>query len=115
MSDINAPATIPHDAEGQVQVMEHHGPSDGAYVRIAVGLAFITALEVGWSYSHVTGVGFLIPLLIMMTIKFVVVASNFMHLKFDNKLLTRVFYAGLLLAIGVYIAALSSLHFWAGN
>jgi hypothetical protein len=35
-----------------------------------------------------------------------------MHLKFDSNLFTRVFVSGLLLAVGVYIAAVTSLHIW---
>jgi cytochrome c oxidase subunit 4 len=43
-----------------------------------------------------------------MAIKFVIIAAFFMHLKFDSKILTRVFYAGLFLAVGVYVAALTT-------
>jgi len=95
----------------------HHGPTDIYYVRIAIALAVITAIEVAWSYLPVwdDATGFkafveVAGLLVMMAIKFVVVASNFMHLKFDSKILTRIFYAGLGLAIAVYLAALTSLH-----
>jgi hypothetical protein len=35
-----------------------------------------------------------------------------MHLYFDNRFLTYVFYAGLVLALMVYLAALSSMHFF---
>jgi cytochrome c oxidase subunit 4 len=44
----------------------------------------------------------------LMALKFVMVAALFMHLKFDNKLLTRLFYGGLFLAVGVYVAALAT-------
>lgn len=91
----------------------HHGPTDRYYIRIAVALAVITAVEVAWSYLPIwedaSGLKSFIEvggLLAMMAVKFVVVASNFMHLKFDDKVLTRLFYAGLLLAIGVYVVAL---------
>ena len=107
------------------EVVDHdhdhsHGLSDGGYVRIAIILAVITALEVAWSYLPMwedsTGAKPLVEiggLLFMMAIKFVVVASNFMHLKFDDKLLTRIFYAGLFMAVAVYTAALTTLHvFW---
>ena len=40
------------------------------------------------------------------------VAAQFMHLKFDNKILTRIFYGGLFLAIGVYLIALSTFRIW---
>jgi len=48
----------------------------------------------------------------MMAIKFVMVVSYFMHLKFDNKLFSWLFYAGLFLAVGVYVTALSTFHFF---
>jgi cytochrome c oxidase subunit 4 len=35
-----------------------------------------------------------------------------MHLKFDNKIFTMAFYTGLGLAIFVYVAALSTFHFF---
>ena len=44
----------------------------------------------------------------MMGFKFFIIAAYFMHLRFDNELLTRVFYAGVVLAVGVYIIMLST-------
>ena len=111
-----ATATVPTDAHGEVEVTEAHHPTDLYYVRIAVALAVLTAIEVALSYiPGLKGLALLAPLMVIMAIKFVVVASNFMHLKFDNKLLTRVFYSGLLLAVGVYIAVLTTLHVFAGK
>lgn len=80
--------------------------SDTLYIQIALGLAFLTALEVAWPYIVDDGPVLMWPLLVVMAIKFVIIAAFFMHLKFDSKILTRVFYAGLLLAVGVYVAAL---------
>ena len=51
-------------------------------------------------------------LLAMMVIKFVMVVSIFMHLKFDNKIFSYMFYSGLILAILVYVAALASFSFF---
>jgi cytochrome c oxidase subunit 4 len=51
-------------------------------------------------------------LMIMMVVKFIMVVSYFMHLKFDNKLFSWIFYAGLILAIGVYCVALATFHFF---
>ena len=48
----------------------------------------------------------------MMVIKFVMVVSYFMHLKFDNKMFSFLFYAGLVLAIGVYAAFLATFKFF---
>ena len=55
----------------------------------------ITAAEVTLTYLDV-GPLFLPALLIMMVAKFLIVVSFFMHLKFDNKLFSFLFYLGLL-------------------
>ena len=55
---------------------------------------------------------FMPALLIMMTIKFFMVVLLFMHLRFDNRLFSVLFYAGLFLAVFVYIVALATFHFF---
>jgi cytochrome c oxidase subunit 4 len=95
--------TETHEAE--------HGMSNAGYVRIALILAAITALEVSTYYVDF-GPFFMPSLMIMMVIKFLMVVSYFMHLKFDNKLFSWIFYAGLILAIGVYCVALATFHFF---
>jgi cytochrome c oxidase subunit 4 len=47
-----------------------------------------------------------------MIVKFVIVVSYFMHLKFDNKLFSYLFYSGLILAIAVYAGALATFKFF---
>ena len=88
-----------------------HGMSNAGYVRIAVILAAITGLEVATYYVDF-GALFLPSLLLMMAVKFVIVVSFFMHLKFDNKLFSWVFYAGLILALTVYAIFLATFHFF---
>ena len=95
----------PHEGEGG-----HKGDSE--YGKVAASLACITAVEVAWSYSGAEHIALIAPLLIIMAIKFGCVGSYFMHLKYDNRLLNRVFYMGVVLAAGVYIAARLSLHFF---
>jgi len=87
--------------------------SDLAYVKIALILAFITALEVTITYIDI-GPIFLAVLLVLMAIKFFTVVAYFMHLKFDNRVFTWLFYTGLGLAIFVYCTALATFHFF-GN
>ena len=70
-------------------------------------------MEVTISYVHV-GPIFLPALLIMMVAKFVTVVSYFMHLKFDNRLFSFLFYMGLILAVSVFAAALATFHFFEG-
>ena len=93
------------------ETKQEHGMSDAGYIRIAIILAAITALEVSTYYVDF-GVIFLPALLIMMVIKFVMVVSYFMHLKFDNKIFSFLFYAGLVLAVGVYAAFLATFKFF---
>jgi len=88
-----------------------HGMSNAGYVRIAIILAVITALEVSTYYVDF-GPLFMPSLMIMMVAKFFMVASYFMHLKFDSKVFSFMFYAGLFLAIGVYVAALATFKFF---
>ena len=93
---------------------QEHGLSDMGYVKVALFLAALTAAEVSLTYMDI-GALFMPILLVLMVVKFVTVVSYFMHLKFDNKIFTWLFYSGLLLAIGVYSAALATFEFFSGN
>jgi cytochrome c oxidase subunit IV len=105
MTDTTAHAEVAHE--------EHVGhAADAHYARIAIALAFITALEVAVSYLGLPIMLEIAILLTLMAIKFFTVAAQFMHLKFDNKILTRLFYGGLFLATGVYLIALSTFRIW---
>ncbi len=104
-----APEASDHDAG------EHEHPSDWDYIKIALILAVITAVEVFTYFESVLDWGdALIPsLMVMMVIKFWLVATWFMHLKFDNPIFGRLFVAGLVLATGVYVITLAVFEFWA--
>ncbi len=91
-----------------------HGLTEKGYIYVALILAVITAAEVALSYMDV-GAAFMPLLLIMMVAKFVIVVSFFMHLRFDNKLFSWLFYTGLLLAVFVYVVALLTFQFFAGS
>ncbi|MEM7140204.1 MAG: cytochrome C oxidase subunit IV family protein [Actinomycetota bacterium] len=96
----------------------HDHPSDWAYVKIALLLAFITAVEVATYFESVLTVFennsvTIASLMIMMVVKFYLVAMYFMHLKHDNPIFTRMFVGGLILATVVYIIALAAFEFWA--
>jgi hypothetical protein len=51
-------------------------------------------------------------LMILMAVKFFTILYIFMHLKFDKPILTRIFYSGLVLAMLVYLAMLTTFRFW---
>ena len=90
----------------------HHTPTDGYFIRVAVVLALLTALETSTYWIHIGG--FATPLLlILMTIKFFMIVLIFMHLKFDNRLFGVLFYLGLGLAVFVYCIFLSTFQFFA--
>ena len=90
---------------------ESHGASDKQYIVIAIILAVLTAIEVSTYYVDF-GPLFMPTLLVLMVVKFVIVVSYFMHLKFDNKLFSWLFYSGLFLAIAVYVGALATFKFF---
>lgn len=104
---------IEHDAQAETDepdVLDAH-KSDGYYVVVALILAAITGLETS-TYWLDFGAAFMPLLLTLMTIKFIMVVSLFMHLKFDNKLFSYLFYSGLILAVGVYVATLATFRFF---
>ena len=91
--------------------IEH--PSDLLYVKVALFLAALTALEVGTYFLDDPSTGLLVAVLFpMMVIKFLTVIFYFMHLKYDNPLFKRVFLFGLVLAIIVFVIALTAFEFW---
>jgi len=87
----------------------HHGLSDHRYVIVALALAVMTGFEVSLTYIDV-GPLFLPLLIVLMLIKFFTVVLFFMHLRFDNKLYSALFYTGLGLAVFVYMVAMFTFH-----
>lgn len=93
-----APGGRPHPEGGD------HGdhPSDWFYIKVAIFLAVVTAIEVALYYWEI-GAFNTTALLVLAVLKFVTVAAFFMHLKTDNKVLRRFFYTGIFTALVVYI------------
>ena len=87
----------------------HKHPTDGNYMVIALVLAVITAAEVSLYYIDI-GTLMIPTLLVMMVVKFGVVVAYFMHLKFDSLIFRRLFVAGLILAVAVYMAAMTAMQ-----
>lgn len=109
--------TAEHTHE-HAEAHEHDHPTDGYFVKTAIILAIVTALETStywWdSWFGESVAQFATPaLLIMMTIKFFMILLIFMHLKFDHKLFSLMFYIGLGLALAVYIVTLLTFKFFA--
>jgi cytochrome c oxidase subunit 4 len=91
--------TTPHADE---HAGAHDHPTEKKYWIIAAILGGVTAIEVALSYLDWGAI--IGPLLLLgMVVKFFMVASFFMHLKFDSKVTRRLFISGLALALGCYI------------
>jgi len=90
----------------------HNGPSDGTMVKIAVLLAVLTGIEIVFAEAKL-GPASTWALIILMIVKFVVVVLYFMHLKFDAKLFSYLFWAGAILAVAVYAAAMACFQMFA--
>ncbi|MXZ29460.1 MAG: cytochrome C oxidase subunit IV family protein [Acidimicrobiia bacterium] len=103
----------PLSAHAQDAVHEH--PSDRQYVKIALILGVLTALEVFTYFESVHNLGdaaLYVILIVLMVLKFVYVVAWFMHLKFDSVLFKRIFTAGVVLALGVYLVMLTAFRIW---
>lgn len=100
-----------HDHES---VWEGEHVSDWTYVKVALLLALLTALEVLTYFESVIDFGvILMPmLLVLMAIKFYLIAAYFMHLKYDQSALRGFFAIGLVLAVGVYVVTLLAFEFF---
>lgn len=87
----------------QVQVAHDH-PTMKTFVNIGLVLAVITAVEFGIISLHGMRGVVIAVLAVLSLVKFYLVISYFMHLKFDAKVLTWVFVPGVLLATGITTA-----------
>jgi cytochrome c oxidase subunit IV len=85
----------------------HEHASVRTYVRVALVLTLITALEVGVIYiRQLTPI--IVPLLLAMSAaKFALVVMFFMHLRYDARPLTGVFVGALLMATGLSVALMT--------
>ena len=83
----------------------HAGPK--LYWIFAVILCAITFVEwlvfdrrIAWG---ITGTAMVVGLVLLSLIKFAMVCGWYMHLRFDNKMLTQIFVFSALLAMGVFL------------
>ena len=93
----------------------HAEPTDRQYIGIALVLAVLTALEIAATELGIfSGAPLVTILLSLMVVKFLLVVGFFMHLRFDSRLFTLVFYIGVVFAVGLYGVMLATFHFWTG-
>lgn len=98
--------------EAHAQPHEHAHPSAATYSKIALTLVILTAFEVAVYYVESIRAWLVPILLILMTIKFALVAMYYMHLKPDSKVFTGLFVFPIIIAAVIILAliALFSVH-----
>ncbi len=104
-----APSVMPAGASG---VAEAHPPAaTGTYVLVALILALVTAFEVAVLYLPAPlrppRWALMMVLTLLSVMKFGIVVSFFMHLRYDHLLYSGLFLGGLALAIGTILALLA--------
>ncbi len=112
MSPVELKWPQPAPAQEEYEILEHapDGHPDAAeYIKIGLILAVITAVEVAIYYVDALGDMLLPILLVLSGVKFVTVALWFMHLRFDNRMLSIMFSTGVLLATALFVVVLSTL------
>jgi caa(3)-type oxidase subunit IV len=94
------------------EVRPHSSPFQ--YVMIALVLCVLTAVEVGLYYLEGDIPTWLLVglLLSLALVKFVMVASLYMHLSSDKPIFKRFFITGGIGAVVLYTIVLTTLHIW---
>jgi cytochrome c oxidase subunit IV len=98
-----APAAEHEQTADDHGVGEHAHPGPREYIKIAIVLAVVTAIEIALFY--IEGLSDAVvtwTLIALMIIKFALVGLWFMHLKFDSPIFMRLFAVGLGLAVLVF-------------
>jgi cytochrome c oxidase subunit 4 len=106
------PTQTPIDESTAGTVHTGH-PTPLTYFKVAMILAVITAVEVGVFYVDDLGKGIIPVLVVLSTIKFVLVAMFYMHLRYDARLFSGLFVGGLGLAVAVVLSLLGLFKFFA--
>ena len=96
-----------HSAQTAGAAHQEHA-SVHTYLRVAVVLAILTAIEIGALYVPGLPPHILVTLIIIFgTFKFALVVAFFMHLRYDSKLLTALFVGPLMIATLIILWVIS--------
>ncbi len=91
---------------------ESRHPTPLTYFKVAMTLSAITGFEVLVFYADFVGHGIIGILFVLSTAKFILVAMYYMHLKFDSRIFSTMFVAGLVLAGLVIFTLMGLLEFF---
>jgi cytochrome c oxidase subunit IV len=99
----------PAGASARVRHPQAH-PDPIQYVVIGLTLAFITLVEVALYYIDLNFDFLVVTLIVLSLLKFMLVVGFFMHLRFDSRIFSVLFFGGLVLAIAVFTVAITTLE-----
>lgn len=105
-----AQETQTHEGGQRGEVHTGH-PTPATYLKVALTLSVITFLEFIVFYAEWLGHGIIPILIILSGAKFSLVAMFYMHLRYDARLFSGMFTAGLAVA-GAIVLALMALFRW---
>jgi cytochrome c oxidase subunit 4 len=102
---------VPDQADGAAPRVRHAQahPDPIQYVVIGLTLAFITLVEVALYYIDLNFEFLVIALIALSILKFMLVVGFFMHLRFDSRIFSVLFFGGLVLAIAIFTVAVATL------
>ncbi len=89
---------------------EQHGLTPRQYIMLGLALTLITIVELWISYSGMARAVLITVLVVLSAVKFAAVVAFFMHLRFENSLMTKFFVGSFLLAVAILFALLGL--FW---
>ncbi len=102
-------STTEHATTGQPTTEHPPHPSVKRYWQIALFLGVVTAIEVAIAYiPDLDRTVLTVGLVGLGIIKFGSVVGWFMHLRFENKTMNRLFAIGLVLALGLFFIVLAT-------
>jgi len=81
------------------------------YIKLAVVLSVLTGVEVAILYVALPDALMLTGLYGLAAVKFGLVVAMFMHLKYDNKMLTGIFFAGFTIALATMAAMIALINY----
>ena len=90
-----------------------HAPGEGhatvqTYIRVAVVLGILTAIEIGALYVPGLPKHLLVTLLLVFSVvKFALVVAFFMHLRYDHPILRALFVGPLIIAITIILVLMA--------
>jgi len=99
---------VHHGHHGDHEEHVNHVP---IYIKNAAVLGILTLVEVGILYLTLPDAMMLLGLYGLASVKFGLVVALFMHLKYDNKLLTGIFFSGFVIALATMVAMVALINY----